>query len=293
MSINHLVGASLDDLVRGYRIDETGKAHCLFCPVGYEGGEIHHVDGRLLLADKAAEVHVETVHHGAFLALASLGADAAGLPEAQFHVLSLLGKGMDDAQIAKELGGKSASTVRNHRFHLRKREEEARIFLALMRLLDERGSGPGQFLEYPAGMPAADERAAVTETEAAAIESRYCAPRSGNLSRKVADDGGGAGMAAESGPVYVASPASPSAESGEIPVQEGGFHLTSWPKRQKEKLVLLRKISGLFQEGRRYRETEVNAILGPVWSDHVTIRRYLIEYRFLSRKPDGSEYWKT
>lgn len=257
MSINHLVGASLDDLVRGYRIDETGKAHCLFCPVGYEGGEVHHVDGRLLLADKAAEVHVETVHHGAFSALASLGADAAGLPEAQFHVLSLLGKGMDDAQIAKELGGKSASTVRNHRFHLRKREEEARIFLAMMRLLDERGSGPGQFLEYPAGMPAADERAAVTQPEAAAIESRYCSLGS------------------------------------ETSSLQDGFHLTSWPKRQKEKLVLLRKISGLFQDGKRYRETEVNAILGPVWSDHVTIRRYLIEYRFLSRKPDGSEYWKN
>jgi hypothetical protein len=68
--------------------------------------------------------------------------------------------------------------------------------------------------------------------------------------------------------------------------------LAGWPKKQKDKLVLLRLIAGLFQEGRRYAEKEVNAILAPVWPDHVTIRRYLIEYRFLDRKTDCSEYWR-
>ncbi len=145
------------------------------------------------------------------------------------RVLSLLYEGKSDAEIASALGGKSASTVRNHRFQLRRRESEARVFLALMKLLDEKGAGAGQFIEYPAS----------------------------------------AGSA------------------------QSGFVMHSWPKRQKEKLVLLRRIAELFEPVRRYKEKEVNAILLPVWDDYVTIRRYLIEYRFLDRKPDGSEYWRT
>ncbi len=79
------------------------------------------------------------------------------------------------------LGGEAA--VCNHRFQLRRRESEARVFLALMKLLDEKGAGAGQFIEYPAGA-------------------------------------------------------------------------------------------------------------GSAWDDYATIRRHLIEYRFLDRKPDGSEYWR-
>ena len=39
--------------------------------------------------------------------------------------------------IAAKLGGRSASTIRNHRFQLRKRRREARAFLAIMEILDE------------------------------------------------------------------------------------------------------------------------------------------------------------
>jgi len=67
--------------------------------------------------------------------------------------------------------------------------------------------------------------------------------------------------------------------------------LKSFPKKQKAKLVVLNRIAELFDRAKRYTEKEVNAILGGVYEDHVTIRRYLIEYGFLARKPDGSEYW--
>jgi len=35
----------------------------------------------------------------------------------------------------------------------------------------------------------------------------------------------------------------------------------------------------------------VNEIIKNRYPDFVTIRRYLIEYGFMERKPNGSEYW--
>ncbi len=236
--------------MEGFSASDSDFA-CLHCDARFEQGIVYQVGDRLLEARRAAAEHVESTHGGAFRALSSLGDEAAGLPEVQGRVLRLLYEGLDDSRIAAELGGRSASTVRNHRFALRRRETEARLFLALMRLLEAKGAGPGRFVAYPASMPMRDERAAITAEEAAVIEERCLRP---------------------------------------LP---GGFAISSWPKKQKDKLVLLKRVASLFEPGRRYREAEVNAILSPVWPDHVTIRRYLIEYRFLDRKPDGSEYWRV
>lgn len=252
---NGLSNASIEELAAGYGRDESLKGfRCLACGAAFEDGRVYAEGEALLLPERAAAAHVARSHGGAFALLKGLGDEAAGLPEVQGKVLDLLFEGKSDEEIAEALGGKSASTVRNHRFNLRRREAEARIFLAMMRLVDERGAGAGRFLDYPAGMPARDERAAITESEAAAVEAKYLVARPG-------------------------------------PGGEPGLALASWPKRQKEKLVLLRRIAGLFEPGRRYAEPEVNAVLLPVWDDYVTIRRYLIEYRFLDRKPDGSGYW--
>jgi len=244
-----LDNASIEELASGYGLRD-GAFVCLHCGARFEAGLVYPSGERFLTAERAAAEHVAASHGGAFRALAALGDEAAGLPAVQSKVLRLLYEGKDDAEIARDLGGKSASTVRNHRFALRRREAEAKVFLALMRLLDASGRGAGRFVEYPVGMPAQDERAAVTPEEAAAIEAKYL--RAG----------------------------------------AGGPSIAAWPRKQKEKLVLLRRIAELFEPGRRYSEPGVNALLGPVWYDHVAIRRYLIEYRFLDRKPDGSEYWR-
>jgi hypothetical protein len=238
-------------LVRGFRYDEPeGAYRCLSCDAAFIEGMVYSVVGGSADAKLAASFHVEREHGGAFVALLARG--TAGLPAAQEKVLRLLYEGKSDAEIAEALGGKSASTVRNHRFALRKREGEARAFLALMRILDRRRPDTPRFIEYPAAVAPQDERAMTSESEAKAVESRF---------------------------------------TRELP--DGGIALTGWPRKQKDKLVLLRLVAGLFERGRRYSEREVNAVLGPVWPDHVTIRRYLIEYRFLDRKSDCSEYWRT
>jgi len=68
--------------------------------------------------------------------------------------------------------------------------------------------------------------------------------------------------------------------------------LKSLSSKEKKKLVLLQVIAGQFAPGRRYGEKEVNQILKDIYAqDHVTLRRYLIEYGFLDRTRDCGEYW--
>jgi hypothetical protein len=245
-----IVDAEFGALVDGFRCDaHEGTYRCLYCESAFTEGMIYDVEDGRADARMAAARHVVQSHDGPFAALLRRG--TAGLPAVQQKVLELLYDGKTDAEIARALGDKSTSTVRNHRFALRRRESEARAFLALSALLDRRRPGTPRFVEYPAAMAGLDERAVVSEAEARGVEERNLEVLAG-----------------------------------------GRLRLTGWPKRQKDKLVLLRRIAGLFEAGRSYTETEVNAVLGPVWHDHVTIRRYLIEYRFLDRKSDCSEYWR-
>ncbi|WP_312473095.1 DUF2087 domain-containing protein [Neobacillus sp.] len=64
-----------------------------------------------------------------------------------------------------------------------------------------------------------------------------------------------------------------------------------FPLKEKQKLVVLREIVNQLDRERTYDEQEINQILNFFYDDYVLIRRYLIEYGFLDRKPDGSQYW--
>lgn len=66
--------------------------------------------------------------------------------------------------------------------------------------------------------------------------------------------------------------------------------LKSFPSKEKRKIVVLRKILTLFKRDTKYTEKEINEILKPVYADFATIRRYLIEYGFMERTKDCSEY---
>lgn len=67
--------------------------------------------------------------------------------------------------------------------------------------------------------------------------------------------------------------------------------LKSFPTKQKRKLVVLQVFAQRFDPQRTYHEKEVNDIIKVLFDDYVTIRRYLIEYGFLDRTKDGSQYW--
>jgi hypothetical protein len=44
---------------------------------------------------------------------------------------------------------------------------------------------------------------------------------------------------------------------------------------------------------REFNEAEINALLKPVYDDHVALRRYLVDDGLLARSDDGRRYWRT
>jgi Uncharacterized protein conserved in bacteria len=67
--------------------------------------------------------------------------------------------------------------------------------------------------------------------------------------------------------------------------------LKVFSSKEKKKLVILKKIAESFTHGRTYTEMEVNEHLKEIYTDFATIRRYLIEYKFMARSKDGMSYW--
>ena len=68
--------------------------------------------------------------------------------------------------------------------------------------------------------------------------------------------------------------------------------LKSFPAKEKKKYLTLIVISALFKQGIVYSEQDINHILKSVFHDFVTLRRYLVDYQFLTRDTDGSRYIK-
>lgn len=68
-------------------------------------------------------------------------------------------------------------------------------------------------------------------------------------------------------------------------------HLKEFPAKEKKKIVVLRKIANNFTQDKRYSEIEVNRLLERIYDDYATLRRELIEYGFMDRTKDCSQYW--
>lgn len=246
---NMIEAITSGDLARGYRRSGDGDSFsCLRCEARFEEGRVYPSSGGYSTAERAAKEHSVEAHGDLFEEILDAGREVTGIPDAMAQVLRLLYEGKSDKEIAASLGGKAPSTVRNQRRALRKRESEAKVLLALMEMLDARGKRVGRFVAYPAAMPMQDDRAIVTEEEAAAIEKKYL-------------------------------------------LADGS--LLRIPRKEKEKLVVLRRIAERFDAGRVYTQREVDQILLGADADYAALRRYLIDYRFLERKPDGSAYWVT
>jgi Uncharacterized protein conserved in bacteria len=70
-----------------------------------------------------------------------------------------------------------------------------------------------------------------------------------------------------------------------------GKELKTFPASEKKKIVILQQIIKNFDSRKKYSEKEVNDVLKTIFEDFATIRRYLIEYGFMDRKTDCTEYW--
>lgn len=68
--------------------------------------------------------------------------------------------------------------------------------------------------------------------------------------------------------------------------------LTQWPAKHRFKQAAILYLSTKFETGRAYHELEINEILKQwhTFSDWPLLRRSLVDYGFLVRNIDGTEY---
>ncbi len=257
---NTLDQTDIEALLHGFR--RTAEHYkCVYCNAEFEEGIIYPSESQLMDARRAAAVHVQNVHGGPFKALLHQDRKITGLTELQVELLSLLHAGYSDAEIARMGGGKAESTIRNHRFQLRKRTREAKVLCALMELLyihsQKKKAAASDFYQFAGPLSVDDERVVVTNREAEKIKNKYL------RFQRIEDNS---------------------------IIQ---LELIRWPKKQKEKLIVLDYIVRLFEPDQEYREPEVNAMLSEVYDDYVTLRRYLIDYGLLLRRPGGRAYRRS
>ncbi len=239
--------APVEELKRGFTQDNRNYI-CLLCGEKVEKGLVYPEEGRFYEAERYILLHIEKVHQSVFDHLIQLDKRETGLSDHQNRLLHLFYQGLSDAEVQKEMGIGSASTIRNHRFALKEKEHQARVFLVLMELLKEKDKNAPRFVNVHSTATMVDDRYNVTQAETDKIIKNYF-------------------------PEGIDGP------------------LKTFSMKEKNKLVVLHVIAKRFQAGRTYDEKEINQILKGVYSDFVTLRRYLIEYGFLDRELDGSRYW--
>jgi hypothetical protein len=241
MQRNQLIAlASADDLKRGYLFDPTqDKFSCLGCGFKTEPGQIYRAADAYYDAEKFMRIHIESEHGSPLQILLQLDKRWTGLTELQTQLIGLFAGGVSDQAIAGQIGADSVSTIRNHRFLLREKLKQAKCFLAIGELMEDRA-------QIKTAHPTAKSAVSVSAAEQKILATYF-----------------------------------PQGEDGP---------LTTYPGREKRRLIVLRQLAERFSPNRSYTEKEVNAILSAAYEDHVLLRRQLIDYGFLSRRPDGSEY---
>jgi DNA-binding CsgD family transcriptional regulator len=194
--------ATIEDFKRGYVWDgKKAEFICLIC--GEYIGENDYC------------INTHTGRHGNPIErLLMLDKKYTGLTEIQKEFLDMVSNKYSGKEIAMKLAC-TESTVRNMRFALRERARQARAFLAVMELAEEK-------------MP------------------KITNPK-----------------------------------------------LRVFPVKEEKRKALLPRFADLFEPDRDYAEVEVKKIIKTIYEDDSTIRRYLVDYGYLSRTNDGSKYYKN
>lgn len=240
--------ASFEEMKNGF-IEEKDCFTCLLCSKQIEKGIIYPVHEVLFEARKYMAKHVEDEHGSVFEYLNGLDKKLTGLSEHQSKLLSLFYYGKKDSEVQEELNIGSASTIRNHRFVLKEKERQSKVYLVMMELLKEKNKNAVNVISPHKTAKMVDDRYSITEQENERILKNYF----------------------------------PKGVEGK---------LSTFSMKEKHKIVVLREIAKRFDSERTYAESELNEIIKGIYEyDYVAIRRYLIEYGFMDRKNDGSEYW--
>lgn len=242
--------ASVDEIKKGY-IENDEEIKCLICGETFTVGRIYNINSELYDAKKAAELHIEEKHVSMLDYILNMNSSFSGISEVQRQLISLFAEGISDKDIANKLGV-AQSTVRNHRFKLREKEKQAKLFLAMMELLAKNTNKKisnldnGTLCDAHKTATTLDDRFNITDEEKLQVMKNY--------------------------------------------MNEDGS-LKSYPSKEKKKIIILTEIMKNFKKDVTYSEKEINKILNRIYEDHATLRRALIEYGFLERSKDCASYW--
>jgi hypothetical protein len=251
MQSNELFWSSTIEEVKKGFIESDQEYNCIICGDAFTKGRIYEINTELYDAAKAMELHVSEKHGSMSQYLLGMNSTFTGISEVQKDLLTLISQGLSDKEAAEKLGV-AQSTIRNHRFKLREKEKQAKLFLALMDLLSNETNKKINKLDKAIICDAhktattIDDRYNITDKEKVSVIKTYM------------NENGG---------------------------------LTSYPVKEKKKIIVLEEIIKNFSVGKTYSEKEINRILKRIYEDYATIRRALIEYGFIDRTNDGSSYW--
>jgi hypothetical protein len=164
--------ASMEELKRGY-IEESDAYLCLLCGEKVEKGIVYPHENTLYEAERYMRIHIEANHQSVFDYLIGLDKKLTGLTDHQKKLLRLFHQGKSDADVQKELGIGSASTIRNHRFVLKEKERQAKTFLAMMELLKEKDEHAPAFVPLHKTARMIDDRYNITQEEQEEIVKKF------------------------------------------------------------------------------------------------------------------------
>jgi hypothetical protein len=138
-----------------------------------EKGIIYQESNVFYEAEKYMKMHIEKQHGSVFDLLINLDKKVTGLSEHQQSLIKLFYEGKSNNEIQEELKIGSTSTIRNHRFLLREKERQSKIFLVLMELLNSQNTVRSKPVEPHKTAKMVDDRYKVTEDENEKLLARY------------------------------------------------------------------------------------------------------------------------
>ncbi|KHD37780.1 transcriptional regulator [Clostridium acetobutylicum] len=159
--------SSVDDIKRGYVYDKKKELYiCLICGKTYENGVIYKRAENLYDAKKYMQIHIKNDHKSVFDYLINMSKAYTGITDMQKQFLMLYESGLSDKEIAEKMMT-SNSTVRNYRFKLKEKEKQAKVFMAIMDIMEEnRNKGDeDKLVGVHKSVTMSDDRFSITEEE--------------------------------------------------------------------------------------------------------------------------------
>lgn len=164
-----ILDLGLDEMMHGYKI-ENGHYTCIFCNEQFDEDEIFLINDRFYNAKKMMEQHIVERHHSVFDGWIEQDKKVTGLSDIQLEMIKFFFKGMSDQEITENSDSiNSVSTVRQHRFKLREKEKQAKVFLVLMQLLKQ----PHLYEPIHKGATQVDERYAISAEKKEKVLQTY------------------------------------------------------------------------------------------------------------------------